>query len=175
MNYITQYHKASMPLTVFRKKYQDRGKYMAYCRECPNFGTVWSCPSLSFDVDTYLSDFTWVNILGARVILNDRVIADADTPDKIKSTGWEILLAVKLDVEEKLRPWRNPYRGAFPFPPAAATSARSAAAKTVSRADSRIRCVTRWTLLASTSPLSQRICSISIFCGAKTVSPITSR
>ena len=76
---------------------------MAYCRECPNFGTVWSCPSLSFDVDTYLSDFTWVNILCAKIILNDRVTADADTPDKIKSTGWEILLAVKLDMEEKLR------------------------------------------------------------------------
>lgn len=103
MNYITQYHKASMPLTVFRKKYQDREKYMAYCRECPNFGTVWSCPPLSFDVDTYLSDFTWVNILCAKIILNDRVIADADTPDKIKSTGWDILLAVKLDMEEKLR------------------------------------------------------------------------
>ena len=92
-----------MPMSDFCSKYQDREKYMVYCRECPNYGTVWSCPLLSFEVDDYLSKFEWVNILCAKIILSDRTIAEADTSEKIKSTGWEILLAVKLDMEEKLR------------------------------------------------------------------------
>ena len=103
MNYIVEYRNSSMPLTVFRQKYQDREKYMAYCRECPRYDTVWSCPPLSFDVDEYLAGFSLVNILCARIILSDRVIAEADTPEKIKTVGWEILSEVKSDLEEKLR------------------------------------------------------------------------
>ncbi len=103
MNYTIKYRKSSMPLTAFRQKYQDREKYMAYCRECPRYNTVWSCPPLAFDVDAYLEHFTWVNVLCAKIILSSSVIAEADTPEKIKAVGWEILIAVKLDMEEKLR------------------------------------------------------------------------
>lgn len=103
MDYTVAYRKSSMPLTVFRQKYQNREKYMAYCRECPRYNTVWSCPPLTFDVDAYLERFALVNVLCAKIILSRQVIAEADTPEKIKTVGWEILLSVKLDMEEKLR------------------------------------------------------------------------
>ena len=103
MNYTVEYRKNNMPLADFRQKYQDREKYMAYCRECPRYNTVWSCPPLSFDVNAYLEQFAWVNALCAKIILSNRVIAEADTPEKIKTVGWEILLSVKLNMEEKLR------------------------------------------------------------------------
>ena len=103
MDYTVAYRKSSMPLTVFRQKYQNREKYMAYCRECPRYNTVWSCPPLAFDVDAYLERFALVNVLCAKIILSRQVIAEADTPEKIKTVGWEILLSVKLDMEEKLR------------------------------------------------------------------------
>lgn len=92
-----------MPTTSFRRKYQNREKYMAYCRECPNYNAIWTCPPLAFDVDTYLERFEWINVLCARIILSNQVIVEADTPDKIRTVGWEILLSVKLDMEEKLR------------------------------------------------------------------------
>ena len=103
MDYSAKYRKNSMPLTEFRQKYQDREKYMVYCRECPNYNTVWSCPPLTFDVDAYLERFSWVNVLCAKIILSSQVIAEADKPEKIKTVGWEILLSVKLGMEEKLR------------------------------------------------------------------------
>ena len=103
MDYSVEYRKSSMLLSGFQQKYQDREKYMAYCRECPRYDTVWSCPPLAFDVDAYLEHFTWVNVLCAKIILSSHVITEADTPEKIKSVGWEILLSVKLDMEEKLR------------------------------------------------------------------------
>ena len=102
MNYSIEYRKGSMSLPDFRQKYQDREKYMAYCRECPRYDTVWSCPPLAFDVDAYLEHFTWVNVLCAKIILSNSLIAEADTPEKIKTVGWDILLSVKLDMEEKL-------------------------------------------------------------------------
>ena len=103
MDYSVEYRKNSMPLLDFRQKYQDRETYIHYCRQCPNYNTVWSCPPLSFDVDAYLEQFAWVNVLCAKIILSSHIIAKADTPEKIKTVGWEILLSVKLGMEEKLR------------------------------------------------------------------------
>lgn len=101
--YNLEYRKNSMPLPNFRQNYQDREKYIAYCRECPRYDTTWSCPPLSFDVDDYLERFSWIGVLCAKINLTEEVIAEADTPEKIKSVGWEILLSVKLGMEEKLR------------------------------------------------------------------------
>lgn len=103
MDYSVEYRNNSMPMADFRQKYQDRKKYMAYCRECTNYNTVWSCPPLAFDVDEYLGRFAWINVVCAKIVLSSDVIAGADTPEKIKTVGWEILLTVKLGMEEKLR------------------------------------------------------------------------
>ncbi len=103
MSYSVEYRKGHMLMADFRKNYQDREKYMAYCRKCPRYDAVWSCPPLSFDVDAYLERFSWVNVLCAKIILSSQTIAEADTPEKIKTVGWEILLSVKLGMEEKLR------------------------------------------------------------------------
>ncbi len=103
MNYTIEYHKNSMPLHDFRQRYQNREKFLAYCRECPRYNTVWSCPLLSFNVNAYLERFSWINVLCAKINLGNRVIREANTPEKIKTVGWEILQSVKLDMEEKLR------------------------------------------------------------------------
>ena len=103
MDYSVEYRNNSMPMVDFRQKYQDREKYMTYCRECTNYNTVWSCPPLAFDVDEYLGRFAWINVVCAKIVLSSEVIVGADTPEKIKTVGWEILLTVKLDMEEKLR------------------------------------------------------------------------
>lgn len=103
MDYFIEYRKNCMLLPCFREKYQDTERYIAYCRECPRYDTVWSCPPLYLDVDAYLGQFAWVNILCARIILGNDVITEADTKEKIRAVGWEILLSVKLGMEEKLR------------------------------------------------------------------------
>lgn len=103
MNYTVEYRKNSMPLHDFRQKYQDQEKYIAYCRECPRYNTAWSCPPLPFNVDSYLERFNCINVMCAKINLSPQIIDEADTPDKIKTVGWNILLSVKLNMEEKLR------------------------------------------------------------------------
>ena len=92
-----------MPMADFRRRYQDREKFIAYCRECPRYDTVWSCPPLGFDADEYLKRFSWVSVVGAKIVLDKKVIEAADTADKMKDTGWKILSKVKLELEDKMR------------------------------------------------------------------------
>lgn len=102
MDYSVEYRRNSIEMELFRQKYQDQEKYLAYCRECPNYNTVWSCPPLPIDVDAYLSKYAWVNVVGAKIILDRKVIEKADTPDKIKAMGWQIVCEVKHKVEAEM-------------------------------------------------------------------------
>lgn len=103
MNYRVEYKTAPVEMRPFRQKYQDREKFMAYCRECPRYLTRWSCPPLSFDVNEFLEPYSWINLLCAKICLDDETIRAADTTKKIKTVGWEIVSTVKLDMEERLR------------------------------------------------------------------------
>ena len=103
MDYSVEFRKSSMPMEDFRRKYQDREKFIAYCRECPRYDTVWSCPPLSFDADEYLNGFSWVSVVGVKIVLSQEVIEAADTAEKVKDTGWKIISKVKLELEDKMR------------------------------------------------------------------------
>ena len=103
MEYAVEYRHNSLPMQAFRQRYQNREKYIAYCKECPKYDTVWSCPPLQFETDDFLARFAWVNVAGVKINLSPKIIKYADTSEKIKYTGWKILSAVKMDMEEKMR------------------------------------------------------------------------
>ena len=103
MGYSVEYRTDHIEMPHFRQKYQNREKFMAYCRECPRYDSLWSCPPLSFDVDEFLKPYTWVNILCAKINLDKETIRRASTVEKIKDNGWEIVSAVKLGTDERLR------------------------------------------------------------------------
>ncbi len=103
MRYNVEYQLDHIDMPRFRKKYQDRDKFMAFCRECPRYDSLWSCPSLSFDVDKFLEPYVWINLLCAKIHLDDETIRAADTADKIKAMGWDIVSVVKLDTDDRLR------------------------------------------------------------------------
>lgn len=39
----------------------------SYCKQCPHYSNIWTCPELSIDPLTYLNQFNYVYIIGAKV------------------------------------------------------------------------------------------------------------
>ena len=133
-------------MELFRQKYHDREKYLAYCRECPKYNTVWSCPPLQIDADVYLSKYAWVNVVGVKIILDQTVIEKADTPDKIKSEGWRIVTKVKHKVEAELLKLELQGPGSIALSSGGYSLCRewSVPVRLENHAGSRIRCGTQW-------------------------------
>lgn len=48
--------------------YYDREHFLAMCRECPSYGTVWSCPPYTFKPEELLAGFDRVQIFGSKII-----------------------------------------------------------------------------------------------------------
>ncbi len=103
MGYSVEYRSDHIETPRFRQKYQDRDKFMAFCRECPRYDALWSCPPLSFDADKFLEPYAWINVLCARNRPDAETIQAADTAEKIRTMGWDIVSAVKLDTDERIR------------------------------------------------------------------------
>ena len=101
--YRVEYRTEHVEMARFREKYQDREKFMAFCRECPRYDARWSCPPLSLDADKFLAPYVQINLLCAKIHLDDETIRAADTAEKIRTTGWDIVSTVKHDLEERLR------------------------------------------------------------------------
>ncbi len=103
MDYTVKTHVKYLPMQVIRDKYQDREKHLGYCKHCPRYGKKWSCPPLSIDEEAFLGQYAWVYLVCSKIELDSELIKQKDTPEKIKAMGWEIMSAVKLDVDAKLR------------------------------------------------------------------------
>ncbi|HWR44145.1 DUF2284 domain-containing protein [Sporomusa sp.] len=96
-------------LHEFISKYQHQEKFMAFCKDCHNYNTLWSCPPLQFDANQFLLDFNYIYIIGAKVIYDAETIELANTSDKIKEITTQSLREVKnklsdilLDLERQI-------------------------------------------------------------------------
>ena len=98
-----EYKTSQMKTEQFRQKYQDKDKFMAFCRECPHYNELWSCPPLSFDADEFFAPYAWMDLLCVQIHIDEETIRAADTAEKIKARGWGIVSQAKKETEEKMR------------------------------------------------------------------------
>lgn len=109
--YETELYQRDIAMGDFIAQYQDIDKFMAYCRECPNYNTRWSCPSLSFEVGEMLAKYDRVHLVGLKMTYDEETICDADTPEKVKSVTWDTLFVEKRALEETLLTVESEYAG----------------------------------------------------------------
>lgn len=91
-----------LPLKDFISRYQNIEKYLAYCRECPNYNSVWSCPELAFPVADFLGKYSHICLVAVKIDLAKETIDSADTPEKIKQITKDILWKEKGILSKKL-------------------------------------------------------------------------
>ena len=92
-----------VPLSDFIRKYQDRERFIGYCRACPNYETVWSCPPLSFSPEQYFQGYERIAVFCAYITLPAAVREAANTPELVRKTGYDIVIRVKKKMEDRLR------------------------------------------------------------------------
>lgn len=111
--YHTKIKVGSMRLSDFINKYQDQEKFMAYCRECKNYKSRWSCPPLQFNANEFLQDFHYIYLFGVQVIYDAETIKSADTPEKIRDITTQTLKEVKNKLANELLALEVKYPGSI--------------------------------------------------------------
>lgn len=78
----------------FVELYQHQEKYLAYCRECHNYGTKWSCPPLNVNTADFLRPYRYVTVAAVQMVFRKGIV-ESVPPDKIKEVTIDTILPVK--------------------------------------------------------------------------------
>ena len=65
--YTISHHVATIDANHYVRHYRDVPKFLAYCRECSSYGTVWSCPPFGTDVESLTDGFAQVTVWGTNI------------------------------------------------------------------------------------------------------------
>lgn len=49
------------------ERFRNVERFIAFCRECPNYGRSWACPPFEFDADAYLSRWRYARVIATRI------------------------------------------------------------------------------------------------------------
>ena len=79
--YTTESCTTSIAVSDYKKRYIDIPTFTEYCKACPNYDRLWSCPSYTFDVEAFWNQFQTLDLFAVKIIYNDNY-AGKQFPDK---------------------------------------------------------------------------------------------
>ena len=69
--YTTESYTTSIAVSDYKKRYIDIPTFTEYCKACPNYDRLWSCPSYTFDVEAFWNQFQTLDLFAVKIIYND--------------------------------------------------------------------------------------------------------
>ncbi len=107
--YTTEIKCVSVPLGDMFKKYYDPERFLSYCKECPSYGRVWSCPPGVPLTTEYLKGYNTIHLVAVKVIYDDETLKKAQSlqPDELDKLMGDSYGKVKEAMRETLLAIRN--------------------------------------------------------------------
>ena len=78
----TEVKVVTLPVRQWLEAYYRPEEFARACELCPNYGRVWSCPTLMQPVPEMLKPFSRVHLIGIKVVYRKETLAQADTAKK---------------------------------------------------------------------------------------------
>ena len=100
--YRLSFFEAEMDVSELLNNYQDKERFLAFCRECENYGKLWSCPPYDFGVAEYLKAYKKVHLIGTKIYFCDSLREESMKESSMPQVPEEILARTKAEVDEVL-------------------------------------------------------------------------
>lgn len=78
----TEVKVVTLPVRQWLETYYRPEEFAHACELCPNYGKVWSCPTLMQPVPEMLKPFSRVHLIGIKVVYRRETLAQTDTVEK---------------------------------------------------------------------------------------------
>jgi len=100
--YKTQWYEKEISVEEYLENYVNVAEFLTYCRDCPNYEQVWSCPPYDFDPEDYWRKFDSLHLVACKILFEE------GTDEK---ESMRIMAEVKDEMTEKLFAMENDYEG----------------------------------------------------------------
>ena len=91
MNYTVTSKETTIAADEFVRRYRDVERFEAFCKQCPSYGKVWSCPPFDFDARTLSDGFKTVTLTGTTIEFDEDTRAACTTAEQASAIGREAM------------------------------------------------------------------------------------
>ena len=109
--YRTEVTFKKISMEELKKDYCDREKFEKFCKECRNYGSTWSCPPYNFDVEDYLKNYSYIYLVGVKIIFDEETLDKVNTKEKINDYTTKTLKYMKDKIMMELLRVEKRYEG----------------------------------------------------------------
>lgn len=100
--FTTKVQVAHHDMQDFISNYQDIDKFLTYCQQCNNYNHKWSCPPLSFNPKTYLSQYKSIYLVAVQINYSEDTINSLTTKEEISTFTRKTLRKLKNEIATAL-------------------------------------------------------------------------
>lgn len=109
--YTTSNFEASISVGEYLERYVDVPFFLEACKECPNYGRIWSCPPYDFNVESYWKQFQSLYLLAVKIVFEDKYREKKYSPEELRKVIEPVLQTEKQKLSETLFEKEKQYPG----------------------------------------------------------------
>ena len=94
--------EAEIDAADYCARYVDPPRFLACCRQCPNFDTVWSCPPYDFSVEKLWQGYSRMQLLGRKLTFTPEARERRYDGEQLKQLLDQTLFREREDMEREL-------------------------------------------------------------------------
>ena len=69
--YDIQKYQRDISVKEYLREYVNVAEFIEYCKECPNYNAVWSCPPYDFEPEDFWNQFSELHIIARKIIFEE--------------------------------------------------------------------------------------------------------
>lgn len=107
----TERFENTVSVEEYMEKCVNVPEFLEYCKQCNNYGTVWSCPPFHFQPEDYWKKYRKFHIVGMKIYLPEKLLVGTYTKEERAEIFEKILYPKKEELNEELFAMEKEYPG----------------------------------------------------------------
>lgn len=105
--YTTQRYHSTISVSDYLEHYVDVETFLEKCRECPNYGEIWSCPPYDFDAREYWKQYKTLELTAVKINFDEeyacKPVSQEEAQRIIEDSLWNVKTGLSAELLEKER------------------------------------------------------------------------
>ena len=100
--YHTEIYIKPSTIEELKNNFWDIEKFEGFCKQCKNYGKLWSCPPYNFSIEEYVDRYKYVYIIGVKIVFDEDTLSSINTKEKISNYTTETLHFMKNKIMNEM-------------------------------------------------------------------------
>ena len=100
--YHTEIYIKPSTIEELKNNFWDIEKFEGFCKQCRNYGKLWSCPPYDFSIEEYVDRYKYIYIVGVKIVFDEDTLSSINTKEKISNYTTETLHFMKNKIMNEM-------------------------------------------------------------------------